>query len=99
MADLHIFRTHALGLREIRKIAFAWAETAEADFGMQCVYQEGYTEDELIFTGPGVQGLLWARHGQLEIKVELGIWLLAIKSKIENEIMKNIDLHLQGSAK
>lgn len=38
MADIHIVRKHALGLLAIRKIAFRWAELAEAEFGMRCVY-------------------------------------------------------------
>jgi len=31
VADIHIQRDHALGLRAARKIAFAWAEQVEAE--------------------------------------------------------------------
>lgn len=94
MADLHILRTHSLSLGEFRKIALAWGEQAEKEFGMHCAYLQGEDEDELSFTGPGVKGLLWATHGHLEIELELAFFLRAIKSKVEKEIMKNIDLHL-----
>ena len=35
MADLHILREHTLGLAGARKIAFDWAEQAEALKGFQ----------------------------------------------------------------
>ena len=96
MADLHILREHALGLDEIRRIAFDWAELAEKDFGMRCVYQEGKTEDELFFTRSGVRGHMLATPDKLEIKIELGILLRALKSSVEYEIVKNLDLLLDS---
>ena len=41
MADLHIRREHSLSLAAARKIAFSWAEHVEAEFGMECTYEEG----------------------------------------------------------
>ncbi len=41
MPDIHIHRDHTLGLAEARKVAFRWAEQAEAEFGMECTYEEG----------------------------------------------------------
>ncbi|MFN9728633.1 polyhydroxyalkanoic acid system family protein, partial [Acidovorax sp.] len=32
--DIHIHREHHLGFKEARKVAFAWAEQAEAKFDM-----------------------------------------------------------------
>jgi putative polyhydroxyalkanoate system protein len=96
MTDLSIVRHHALGLRKIRKIAFAWAEQAEQEFGMQCIYQEGRARDELLFTRPGVQGRLLATHNKVEINVELGALFRAFKSRIEDEIVKNLDALLEG---
>ena len=94
MADLHIHRTHAHGFKKIRKIAFAWAELAEQEFGLSCVYQEGTLEDEVVFTRSGVKGSLLATHDTLEIKVELSLVLRAFKSTVEAEILKNLDLLL-----
>ena len=54
MADLHIVREHALGLAAARKIAFAWAEQAENEFGMECTYEEGKTLDTVTFERSGV---------------------------------------------
>jgi putative polyhydroxyalkanoate system protein len=94
VADLHIHRTHAHGFKKIRKIAFAWAELAEQEFGLSCVYQEGPVEDEVIFTRSGVKGRLLATHDTLEIKVELSLVLRGFKSTVEAEILKNLDLLL-----
>ena len=44
MADIHIHRSHGLGLAKARKIAWKWAEAAEEKFGMECTVIEG--EDE-----------------------------------------------------
>ena len=95
MADLQILREHALGLRAIRKIAFTWAEQVETDYGMCCVYQEGRTEDALTFTAPGVRGSLWATRSRLEIQVDFGVWMRPFQSRVESEILKNLDTLIQ----
>ena len=58
MSNLHILREHALGLPKARKIAFAWAEHVESEFGMECTYEEGNTEDVVAFVRSGVHGML-----------------------------------------
>ena len=94
VADLHIQRTHAHGFKKIRKIAFRWAELAEQEFGLSCVYQEGTLVDEVLFTRTGVKGRLLATHDTLEITVQLSVVLRGFKSTVESEILKNLDLWL-----
>ncbi|MGZ8260085.1 MAG: polyhydroxyalkanoic acid system family protein, partial [Caldimonas sp.] len=36
MAEIHIHRSHHLGLAKARKTAWRWAEWAEEKFGMEC---------------------------------------------------------------
>jgi putative polyhydroxyalkanoate system protein len=96
MTDVYILRHHALGLNEIRTVAFTWAKRAEHKFGMACIYQEGRTRDELLFTRQGVQGRLLATHNKVEINVELGGLFRTFKSRIEVEIAKNLDALIQG---
>lgn len=91
MPSFHIHRTHSHGFKKIRKIAFAWAELAEKEFGLSCVYLEGEIEDEVHFTRTGVKGRLLARGDTVEIMVELGIFLQPFQSKVEAEILKNLD--------
>ena len=91
MADLHILREHGLGLAAARKIAFAWAEQVEAEFDMECTYEEGKAQDVVHFTRSGVSGTLHVDKGRFELNAKLGFLLGAFKDKIEAEIVKNLD--------
>lgn len=91
MPDIHIHRDHALGLAEARKVAFRWAEQAEAEFGMECTYEEGKTSDLVSFTRSGVNGELKVTKDGFELDARLGFLLGAFKDRIESEIVKNLD--------
>lgn len=96
MPDIHIHREHQLGLKEARKIAFSWAEKAEEKFDMECVYEEGDTEDTLTFTRSGVKGTLLVDAKQFEMKAQLGFLFGAFKDRIESEISEQLDALLNG---
>jgi putative polyhydroxyalkanoate system protein len=91
MADIHIHRDHHFSLPKARKIAFAWAEQAENEFGMDCTYEEGDAEDLVTFTRSGVKGTLKVCARRFELDAQLGFLLGAFKDKIEGEIVKNLD--------
>jgi putative polyhydroxyalkanoate system protein len=95
VANLHIVREHTLGLPAARKIAFAWAEQVEADFGMECTYEEGKTLDAVTFERSGIKGTLTVTAKQFELEATLGFLLGAFKDKIEAEIVKNLDALLK----
>lgn len=96
MPDIHIHREHHLGLKEARKIAFSWAEKAEEKFDMECVYEEGDTEDTLTFSRSGVKGSLRVDARQFEMKAQLGFLFGAFKERIESEIGEQLDALLNG---
>ena len=91
MANLHIVREHHLGHVAARKIAYAWAEQVETEFGMECTYEEGKTEDTVNFTRSGVHGTLQVNKTCFTLDATLGFLLGAFKDKIEGEIVKNLD--------
>ena len=91
MANLHIRREHSLTLAAARNIAVAWAQQVEADFGMDCSYEEGANEDRLRFTRSGVSGVLVVTGDHFDLDAKLGFLLGAFKGKIEAEIVKNLD--------
>ena len=91
MADLHILRHHSLGLHEARKVAYQWAEQVEQEFQMACTYLEGKSLDEICFTRSGVSGTLHVTKDKFELNAKLGFLLGAFKSRIESEIVKNLD--------
>ena len=81
MANLHISRQHALGLAQARKLAFQWAEQVEKEFGMECTYEEGKTEDLVTFTRSGVNGELKVTKDRFELDARLGFLLGAFKDR------------------
>lgn len=91
MADLYISRTHTLGLDEIRKLAFTWAEHAENEFGMSCIYEESNSESVVFFTKTGIKGNLTVTMDTIEIEVRLGMFLFTLKNHIESEIIGKLD--------
>jgi putative polyhydroxyalkanoate system protein len=91
MSDLHIHREHQLGLAKARKVAWAWAEKAEADFDMACTYEEGDDEDLVTFVRSGVKGSLRVCADRFELDARLGLLLGAFKGSIEAEIVKRLD--------
>ena len=91
MADIHIVRKHALGLKEARKIAYRWAEQAEENLQMQCTYEEGKTCDTVGFKRSGADGTLAVTADKFEMNAKLGFLLGAFKGRIEAEIAKNLD--------
>ncbi|MFM9880884.1 MAG: polyhydroxyalkanoic acid system family protein [Burkholderiaceae bacterium] len=96
MADIHIERQHKLGLPKARKLAFQWAEQAEAQLDMACTYEEGQASDTVGFERSGVSGTLEVTASQFVLQAKLGFLLSAFKGKIEGEISKNLDALLQG---
>jgi putative polyhydroxyalkanoate system protein len=91
MADIHLDREHALGLHAARQIAFKWAEQAEAEFGMECTYEEGTASDLVSFSRIGVHGTLSVTADSFKLAAKLGFLLGAFKEKIEAEIIRNLD--------
>ena len=91
MPDIHITREHHLGLAKARKLAFRWAETAEAKLEMECTYEEGKTEDLVTFKRPGASGELKVTAQRFELDARLGLLLGLFRERIETEIVKNLD--------
>ncbi len=91
MADIHIVREHGLGLAQARKLAFRWAEVAEQKLEMACTYEEGPSHDVVIFHRPGARGKLEVTPDRFELRAKLGLLLGMFRSRIESEIVKNLD--------
>ena len=98
MPDIHIHRTHALGLAKARKVALKWAEDVEKNFDMECTILEGETSDTVEFTRSGVKGELIVAPDHFQLDAKLGFLLGAFSKKIEGEIEKNLDALLAKSA-
>ena len=99
MADIHIHRSHALGLAKARKTAWKWAEAVEEKFGMECTVIEGEDSDVVEFTRAGVDGKLLVTADAFELDAKLGFLLGAFRGKIESEIEGYLDELLVAGAK
>jgi len=99
MADIHIHRSHGLGLAKARKTAWKWAETVEEKFGMECTVIEGEDSDVVEFTRAGVDGRLLVTANAFELNARLGLLLGAFRGKIETEIEGYLDALLASGAK
>jgi putative polyhydroxyalkanoate system protein len=97
VADIHIHRTHSLGLAQARKIAWQWAEEVEAKFDMQCTVSEGERCDTVEFKRTGVKGSLLVAADSFELKAQLGFLLGAFSRTIESEVESNLDKLLAGA--
>jgi putative polyhydroxyalkanoate system protein len=99
MADIHIHRSHGLGLAKARKTAWKWAETVEEKFGMECTVIEGEDSDVVEFTRSGVDGRLLVTGDAFELKARLGLLLGAFRGRIESESEGYLDALLASGAK
>ncbi len=99
MAEIHIHREHALGLKKAREIAWQWAEQVEEKFDMECTVLEGKDEDTVEFTRSGVKGELTVAADRFELVAQLGFLLGAFKGTIETEIQKELDALLAAQKK
>ena len=95
MSDIHIHRSHTLGLAKARKVAWAWAEQVETQFDMECTVLEGKSGDTVTFTRTGVKGQLMVTADHFEVTAQLGFLLGAFSKTIEREIEKNLDTLLK----
>ncbi len=91
MADIHIHRTHRLGLARAREVAWQWAEEAEAKFDMECTVIEGESDDTVEFVRTGCRGSLKVSADAFELRARLGLLLGAFSKTIEGEIEKTLD--------
>jgi len=99
MPDIHIHRTHQLGLAKAREVAWKWAEEVEQKFDMECTVIEGETSDTVEFERPGAKGQLIVAADHFDLEAKLGFLLGAFSKRIESEIEKNLDALLEAGAK
>jgi putative polyhydroxyalkanoate system protein len=91
MPDIKLHRKHQLGLAKARKIAWAWAEQVEQEFGMECTVLEGDDGDTVEFTRAGVNGTLDVTAERFDLNAKLGLLVGAFSKTIEAEIERRLD--------
>jgi len=91
MPDVHIHRTHDLGLARAREISRQWVADAARKYDMTCSVDEGEAGDTVDFKRTGVSGQLVVSAGHFELTARLGFLLSGFQRAIQAEIEKNLD--------
>jgi putative polyhydroxyalkanoate system protein len=99
MPSISIQRSHQLGLKRAREVAWKWAEDAEAKFDMECTVEEGEDEDLVHFMRIGVKGTLRVSGERFDLVAQLGLLLGAFQKTIESQIESNLDTLLAAETK
>ena len=99
MPSISIQRSHQLGLKRAREVAWKWAEDAEAKFDMECTVEEGEDEDLVHFSRSGVNGTLRVSGERFDLVAQLGLLLGAFQKTIESQIESNLDTLLAAETK
>lgn len=96
MPDIHIERSHTLGMERAREVAHQWVAQAEQDYGLACQYDAGDACDRVEFTGAGVGGTVEVTADSFALHAQLGFLLGSFSELIEQKVARNLD-ELLGS--
>lgn len=94
MADITLVEDHALSMDDARAAAQKVADQMTADYEMTC----GWDGDVLAFKRSGVSGTLALTEGRARLDIKLGFMLKGFKSKIEEQVGRNMRKLFSGDA-
>ena len=82
MSEIVVHRTHGMTLKQARKAAEKIATELAEEFSLNCEWNSNV----LHFRRTGLSGELSVAKRDVEIRVQLGFLLMALRPKIEHEI-------------
>ena len=92
MPTIVVRRKHALGLAGARRLAESMARKLREDYGGSFAW-EG---NDLSFQRTGASGSVAVTKEGFQVRVELGVLLSPLRSRIEREIVTFCDEHVGG---
>lgn len=98
MPDIHIERSHTLGMERAREVAHQWVAQAEQDYGLACRYDAGDTCDRVEFSGAGVGGTVEVTADSFALHAQLGFLFGSFSEAIEQKVARNLDELLGNEA-
>lgn len=69
------------------------ADALASDLARKFEINYAWQGDHIHFDRPGVDGTISVREGQIQIKARLGLMLLFLKGRIEEEIVRYLAEH------
>ena len=101
MPDLHIHRTHTLGLEAARTVALRWRADAEQRLGLRCRHESGDAIDTTTLSSGIWKALLTTAAGLIVAIPALGAhaWLGARLDRLRLAMDEGIGSILDGMAR
>jgi putative polyhydroxyalkanoate system protein len=96
--DIHIERSHQLGLPGARIVARRLMQKVERDFGMACSYDEGEARDTARFGRAGVDGRVEVSADTFELEATLGMLFASFGDEIRQRLAASLDKLLGAAA-
>src|SRR5262245_53862167 len=93
MSEIVVRRHHDLRLTRVKRLAETMARRLHDEYGGSY----SWSGNTLHFQRTGASGRLLVTHEDLEIRVEIGLLLTPLRSRIEREIQAFCDEHLGRS--
>jgi len=87
MSDIHIERTHNLGLESAREKVEEIAQSLRDE--LQAHYE--WNGNSLIFESPGASGTIEVGADRIGVDIELGLMLSFMKGMIEQNVNRRLD--------
>ena len=97
MPDIHIERSHQLGMDAAREIARRWVRQVEQDYGLACSYEEGATRDLGRFSRAGIDGSVEVSADSFRLRATLGGLFGGFSGQIEERLRQKLDALLGRS--
>ena len=94
MPEIHIERSHTLGMQKARKVAAQWAERVEKAHGVHCTYTQGRGEDTIKISRTGVHGTATVTGKSFELQMKLGFLLGLFSQRISENVTRELDVLL-----
>ena len=91
MPEIHIERSHALGMQKARKVAAQWAERVEKAHGVHCTHTQGRGEDIIQISRTGVHGTAKVTGKSFELEMKLGFLFGLFSQRISEGVTRELD--------
>jgi putative polyhydroxyalkanoate system protein len=89
--DIHIERSHSLGMQKARKVATQWAERVEKAHGVHCTHTQGRGEDIIQISRTGVHGSAKVTGKSFELHMKLGFLFGLFSQRISDGVTRELD--------
>ncbi|VTU21294.1 putative polyhydroxyalkanoic acid system protein [Variovorax sp. PBS-H4] len=91
MPEIHIERSHRLGIEAARAIARKWVSEVEQDYGLSCSYEEGQALDIGRFSRAGIDGSVEVSGDSLKLRATLAGLFAGFSGQIEERLRQKLD--------